>query len=114
YDEDACQAAWRLVADLRIEEREQLRREVPRAALSAAVRGRRVAELAGELVGIAKAGLVRLGRDEARLLEPLEVIIEQGRVPAEYVLDAYQRTGGDPRKLLQALQYDFSICRRSA
>ena len=49
-DPDARLAAWDLVAKHSFPEREALRREVPRAALRASLGGRRVQELAIELV----------------------------------------------------------------
>jgi len=105
YDRDACAAAWQLVADLSMDEREQLRRNVPRQALEARVRGRSVRELARELIAIAKAGAKRLLRHEARLLAPLERIVEEGRVPADRVLDAYAAAAGDTAALMAAVRY---------
>ncbi|HJZ85080.1 MAG TPA: glutamate--cysteine ligase [Polyangia bacterium] len=105
YDRDACAAAWQLVADLSMDEREQLRRDVPRQALEARVRGRSVRELARELIAIAKAGAKRLLRHEARLLAPLERIVEEGRVPADRVLDAYAAAAGDTAALMAAVRY---------
>src|SRR5205085_5447791 len=83
YDRDACEAAWALVADWSYDEREQLRRDVPRQGLAARVRGRTVGELARELVPIAREGAKRLGRHEARFFATLERIATEHRVPAD-------------------------------
>jgi len=72
-DADARAAAWELVANHSLAEREALRREVPRAALRATLGGRRLQELALELIRNADAGLARLSGGEADrpLLAPL-------------------------------------------
>jgi glutamate--cysteine ligase len=105
YDGDACQAAWRLVADLSMDERERVRREVPRGGLETRMGRRKVRDLAGELVHIATAGVRRLGGGEAALLDPLVHIVESGRAPAQRMLDVWKRTGGDVGKMIAALRY---------
>jgi glutamate--cysteine ligase len=101
-DADARTAAWELVAKHSFAEREALRREVPRAALRASLGGRRVQELAVELVRISDAGLARLpgGEDDRPLLAPLWAYAAAGRTPADDMLDDYAATGGDPAKLV--------------
>ncbi len=95
-------AAWDLVAKHSFPERQALRREVPRAALRASLGGRRVQELAVELVRISDAGLARLsgGEDDRPLLAPLWAYAAAGRTPADDMLDDYAATGGDPAKLV--------------
>jgi glutamate--cysteine ligase len=101
-DGDARTAAWELVAKHSFAEREALRREVPRAALGASLGGRRVQELAVELVRISDAGLARLsgGEDDRPLLAPLWGYAAAGRTPADDMLDDYAAVGGDPTKLV--------------
>ena len=72
-DTDARAAAWALVASHPFADREALRREVPRAALRARFGGRRLQDLALELIRISDAGLARLpgGEDDRPLLAPL-------------------------------------------
>ncbi len=95
YDRTARDAAWDLVKDWTEEERTALRRDVPRLALKAAFRNRTVADIAREVLAIARAGLDRraiqdgLGETEARFLDPLFEIAESGRTPAEDLLAAY-------------------------
>jgi glutamate--cysteine ligase len=89
YDAQALDAAWDLCKDWTIAEREQLRADVPRAALRAQVRKRSVKDLAKDVLAIARAGLVRRavldakGRDESRFLDILDAIAASGRCPAE-------------------------------
>ena len=65
YDAAALDAAWELCKDWTLAEREQLRADVPRAALRAQVRKRSVQDLAKDVLAIARAGL-RAPRDPRR------------------------------------------------
>ena len=101
-DHDARQAAWELVAKPSFGERQALRREVPRAALSATLGGRPLHELALELIRISDAGLARLpgGEEDRPLLAPLWGYATAGRTPADDLLDDFAAAGGDPAKLV--------------
>jgi glutamate--cysteine ligase len=96
YDSQALDAAWDLCKDWTGAEREQLRRDVTRAALKATFRGRTVQALAREVLAIARGGLRRRaiadtkGRDESRFLDILEEIAASGRCPAEELLALYE------------------------
>jgi glutamate--cysteine ligase len=78
-----------------MEERIQLRKEVPRLGLRAAVRGRSVRDLALELIELAGEGLAARGRtnaagdDETGFLLPLQEVAERGMTPAERKLALY-------------------------
>ena len=69
---------------------------MPRLALGAEFRGRKLRELALEVLGISKGGLSRRanldskGRDESHFLEPLIDIAQSGTTPAEELLQAYR------------------------
>ncbi len=95
YDRQALDAAWDLCKDWSLSEREQLRGDVPRAALKARFRGRAVQDLAREVLAIARSGLERRavldqkGRDESRFLDILDKIAASGRCPAEEKLALY-------------------------
>ena len=95
YDQDALDAAWALVADFTMEERERLRNEVPRTALKTKFRNRTVRELALEALAISAHGLQRRARKNARGVDEsvfLETPIEfaqAGISPAERKLELY-------------------------
>ena len=107
-DPDARRAAYALVADHAFEEREALRREVPRNALAArfggrSERSRSVRELAVELCKIAALGLARLPAtsSDSLLLAPLLAYAEAGRTVADDLLDDFQSANGDPTALVR-------------
>ncbi|OYX12178.1 MAG: glutamate--cysteine ligase, partial [Rhizobiales bacterium 32-66-8] len=89
YDAQSLDAALDLVKDWTAEERQTVRDEVPRLALTARIAGRTVREIAGDVLALARQGLARRrrldsqGRDETRFLAPLEEILASGRTPAE-------------------------------
>jgi glutamate--cysteine ligase len=95
YDRQALDAAWDLCKDWTLTEREQLRGDVPRAALKANFRGRTVQALAKDVLAIARDGLQhravpdKRGRDESRFLDILDEIAAGGRCPAEEKLALY-------------------------
>ena len=103
YDETALDAAWDLVKDWSMEEREALRNAVPAQAVGAAIPGGgTLRDLAGEVLDIAHAGLVARGRlnsmgdNESGFLNPLRQIVDSGKVPAEVLLEKYHgEWGGD-------------------
>jgi glutamate--cysteine ligase len=96
YDQSALDAAWDLVRHWSMEEREALRNAVPKLALDAPLPGGgRLRDIAGEALAIARAGLkarARLntaGDNETGFLEPLDEIVETGKVPAQRLLDKF-------------------------
>jgi glutamate--cysteine ligase len=101
-DPEACAASWKLVANVSMNEREALRRAVPREGLAARLGGHSARELAVELVALARAGLARLagGAADAKLLAPLEAYASEGRTPADDLLDDFAAAGGDPARLV--------------
>lgn len=96
YDQGALDAAWDLVKDWTMEEREALRNAVPKLALDAPIPGgRTLLDLAREVLPIARSGLTARARlnssgdNETGFLEPLEEIVATGKVPAQRMLDRY-------------------------
>ena len=96
YDQTALDAAWDMVKGWPIEEQQRLRDDVPRLALDArAPGGRRLQDLAKEVLAIADAGLksrARLngaGDSEQGFLAPLHEIAQSGKVPAQRMLDRF-------------------------
>ena len=109
YDETALDAAWDLVKDFTLEERDALRDGVPRTALKLPFRGGTVRDLALEALKISAHGLQRRARrnrngaDESIFLEPLIEFAQAGITPAERKLELFhgavgrQRRSGVPR-----------------
>ena len=100
YDSANLDAAWDMVKDWTAEERQALRDAVPRQGFAARIRGRKLLDLANELVSMADAGLARRGHlnedgeDETRYLIPLQDCVAKGRTPAEELLDKYRGAWG--------------------
>ncbi len=100
YDGTALDAAWDLVKDFSMEEREALRNAVPRTALKTPFRNATVRELALEALKIAGHGLKRRARlnrrgiDEAMYIEPLVEFAQANQTPAERKLELYHGPWG--------------------
>jgi glutamate--cysteine ligase len=112
YDDAALDAAWEVVKDWTAEERQQLRLDVPKTALATPFRGRRLLDVASEVLKIAEAGLkarARRGRtspDETEYLATLREIVAAGRTPAEELLDRFHgRWGGRVEPVFQECAY---------
>ena len=96
YDDAALDAAWDLVKDLSVAERETLRNEVPRTALATPFKNGTVQDLSKEVLAIARQGLQNRGRmdgygdDESHFLDSLDDVAESGRTLAEEFLDKYE------------------------
>ncbi|MES3099575.1 glutamate--cysteine ligase [Sphingomonas faeni] len=107
YDQGALDAAWDLVKDWTIDERQALRDAVPKLALNAPIAGGgKLRDIAGEVLDIAGAGLSararfnRAGDNETGFLDPLREIVRSGKVPAEVLLDRYHGAwNGDVSKV---------------
>ncbi len=96
YDQTALDAAWALVKDWSLEDRQTLRDSVPRLALDAPLPGGgKLRDIAGEVLDIAAAGLKARGRlnasgdNESGFLDPLREIVRTGKVPAQLLLDRF-------------------------
>ena len=95
YDQAALDAAWDLVKDWTIDERQALRDAVPKLGLDAPIRGGRLADIAGDVLEIANAGLAARARinasgsNETGFLDPLREVVRSGKVPAQVLLDRY-------------------------
>ncbi|MBD58640.1 MAG: glutamate--cysteine ligase [Citromicrobium sp.] len=96
YDQTALDAAWDLVKDWSMEEREALRNAVPKEGLAARVPGGgTLQDLGREVLEIARAGLTARGHlntggdNETGFLQTLDEIVESGKSPAQRMLDRY-------------------------
>ena len=102
YDSTALDAAYDLIADWTAEEREAMRRDVPRLGLATPLRSRTLRDIALEMLEISREGLHRrarrniAGEDETHFLDPLFAIAGSGRTPAEELLEDFRtRWGGN-------------------
>jgi len=95
YDDTALDAAWDLVRDFTMAERNALRDDVPRLALKTPFRGGTLRDLAIEALKISAGGLQRRaqlnssGQDERVFLDTLIEIAESGQTPAERKLELF-------------------------
>jgi glutamate--cysteine ligase len=101
YDSTALDAAYDLVKDWTAEEREAMRRDVPRLGLATPLRSRTLRDIALEVLEISREGLHRrarrntAGEDETHFIDPLFAVAGAGRTPAEELLEDFQaRWGG--------------------
>ncbi len=96
YDSNALSSAWSLVEGWTAEERQVLRDAVPRLGFAATIRGRRLGDVVRDLVAIARGGLKRRarlnakGEDETICLDPLEAIADSGRSSAQVWIDRFE------------------------
>ena len=103
YDQSALDAAWDLVKDWSIEDRQILRDGVPKLGLDTPLPGgRTLRDIAAPVLDIAQAGLsarARLdasGNNETGYLNALHEVVARGKTPAEILLDRYHgEWGGD-------------------
>ena len=95
YDDAALDAAWDLVRDFSLAERNALRDAVPRHGLKTPFRTGTLREIAIEALRISHAGLRRRARaeacgiDESGFLDVLLEIAESGQTPAERKLELF-------------------------
>jgi glutamate--cysteine ligase len=93
YDSEALEEAWQQVRDWTIEQREQLRRDVPKLALDAITPdGEPMRDFAARVLDIAADGLTRraqlnsAGDNEGGFLDPLRDVLATGMTPADRLL----------------------------
>jgi len=96
YDGDCLQAAWDLVKGWSWDERMQVYLDSHQEALSARIRRYSLLDLAKELMEIAWEGLRRqnqvndLGEDETIYLKPLKDLLDNGKCPADILLEKWE------------------------
>ncbi|HEX3953917.1 MAG TPA: glutamate--cysteine ligase [Stellaceae bacterium] len=112
YDSVALDAACELVADWTEEERETMRRDVPRLGLSTPHRSRTLRDISLEVLEIARDGLHRrarrdlCGEDETHHLDTLFSFAGAGRTPAEELVEDYKtRWAGDIKRVYEDYSY---------
>ncbi len=113
YDQGALDAAWDLAKGWDAETREAWRVAAAEGGLQAEVGGRRMHDLAREVVDIAEAGLKARARpgaggmvpDETHFLNTLKESLETGQVPADELLARYH---GDWQGDLSRIYAEYS------
>ena len=112
YNDDCLMGAWDLVKKWTWEERVELYHAVHRQALRAKVRRIPLYEIARDLVAIARAGLQRepvrnaRGDDETVYLERLDVLVKNGRCPADAIVDRWLGDwSGEIPRLIEGSSY---------
>lgn len=113
YDQGALDAAWDLVKDWDMGERQALRDAVPKLALDAPLPGGgKLRDIASEVLDISARGLnarARLnssGDNESGFLDPLREIVRTGKVPAQVLLDRFNgEWGGDISRVYEEAKF---------
>jgi glutamate--cysteine ligase len=84
YEPSSLDGAWDIVKTWNAEAREKLRADVPHLGLAATIDGRRLREVAAEVLSIARVGLAKRNRrdvrgfDETVFLDPLDAVLAEG------------------------------------
>ena len=114
YDQGALDAAWDLVKGWDTETREAWRLAAAKDGLQAEVGGRKMLDLATQVVDIARSGLKARARpglggmvqDERHFLHALEDSVETGMTPADELLQQYNGDwNGDLERIYEAFAY---------
>ena len=113
YSDEALDAAWDRVKHWTIEEREQLRHDVPRLALETPVPGGgTMHDLAREVIDLASLGLSRrailnpAGDNEGGFLDPLREVVATGMTPADRLLEKFHgEWAGDVRRIYEEMSF---------
>ncbi len=96
YDTGALADAAALTADWQPEDVAQAMADVARRGMRAELRGRPIAEWAGEVTDLAASGLERIGEknafgeDERRFLDPVRKQLALGKSPGEVVIEHWE------------------------
>ena len=107
YDDEARNQAIALTAGLAFSDRLDLLRAVPRSGLKTPVgrTGRTIGDLARDLLIIAAEGIARQEPTELPYLDPVRVIVEEGRTQADSLTDLWLATADDLPALIRGMAY---------
>jgi glutamate--cysteine ligase len=112
YDQTALDAAWDLVKDFSMDERNALRDQVPKLGLHVPFRSGTLRDLAREALKISAEGLRRRaalnsqGVDETRFLDPVIEVVESGQTAAERKLELFHGAwNGDIDRVFREFAY---------
>jgi glutamate--cysteine ligase len=105
YDPTARAAAIALTSGMAFADRLRLADDVPRQGLAARAGAHSLAELAVELVAIARDGLSRVAPDAVPLIAPVEDIAHSRRTQADRMIELWHQHAGDRAALVRALAH---------
>jgi glutamate--cysteine ligase len=113
YDQTALDAAWDEVKHWTLDERQQLRDNVPRLGLNTPVPGgETLQQLGHRVLAITESGLNAraahngAGDNESGFLDPLREILTRGASPAQILLDRYHgEWGGDVSRIYDEMSF---------
>jgi len=100
YDQTSLDAAWDIVRGWSAQQRQALRDAVPREGLAATIAGRRLRDIAREVLALSRAGLARRARrnaegaDETGFLAPLDAIVAADRTVAQDLAARFETEWG--------------------
>jgi glutamate--cysteine ligase len=113
YDQNALDAAWDRVKHWTMEEREDLRNNVPKLGLDTLIpNGQTLNDLAREILDISSAGLTARNRlntsgdNESGFLDPLREVVAKGKSPAAQLLERYHGDwNGDVSRIYDEMSF---------
>ena len=105
YDDAAQKAARALTKDWSLAELHTMRAEAPRLALEASIGGRKLRDVARDVLAIAEGGLKARGLGEEAYLAPLHEIVASGMTQADRILQLYDGPWrGDATKAFEFME----------
>jgi glutamate--cysteine ligase len=108
YDEDSFRGIERLIDPWPFSEVQRQRDALARHGVRTKFMGRDAVDWAGDVLELAEAGLRRIGdvnedgEDEATLLRPVRALLEQGRCPADLLLEEVADEMPSPQAVIGA------------
>jgi len=112
YDQAALDTAWDLVKDWTAEEREQLRRDVPKMGLQTPFRNKTIRDIAVAVLAISRSGLNTRGylnghgENETVFLQELDDFVKTGKSNADILIDKFNgEWGGDILRAYEDCRY---------
>ena len=90
YNNEAMEAAQKLLKDFTYQDFEYLRSETPKYALDIEIKNYSLKDIAKEIVKISYNSLKMYAKSEETLLEPLKELIEKGLTPADVIIDKWE------------------------
>ena len=112
YDNSSLYAAWDIAKNWTRKDREDLYIDAPKLGLNTEVAGRKVRDIAIDLIDISRNGLQsrskvdKNGDDETGFLNPVQEIVDSGKTPAEIMLEKfYNNWNGNINNIFEEYGY---------